>query len=160
MMKIRLICVGRLKERFFEDAVSEYKKLLSKFTELEIVELPDEKTAHDPSPADIEKVKSVECARITEKLQQGEYVVALDPRGKMLSSEELSEKLSGLMLEGKSRAAFIIGGSHGLTDEVRRRADLVLSFSKLTFPHQLFRVMLLEQLYRAFKISAGETYHK
>ena len=159
-MKIRLICVGKLKERFYADAVSEFRKRLSRFCELEIAELPDEKVAQDPSPAEIELVKAAECARITEKLSPGEFAVALDPRGKQLSSEELARELEGRMLSGASRMAFIIGGSHGLTDEVRRRADLVLSFSRMTFPHQIFRIMLLEQIYRAFKIMNGEPYHK
>lgn len=159
-MKTRVICIGRLKERFWEDAVSEYKKRLSKFTELEITELPDEKPPHDPSPAEIEAVREAECARILDKLSGSEYVIALDPRGKQLASEELASKLQSVMLEGKSRIAFIIGGSYGLTEEVRRRADLVLSFSKMTFSHRIFRAMLLEQVYRAFKINAGEPYHK
>ncbi len=159
-MKIRIICVGRLKERFWEDASNEYKKRLSKFAEIEITELPDEKTSHDPSPSEIERVKALECARISEKLSQGEFVTALDPKGRMLSSEELADTLSGIMLEGNSRITFVIGGSHGLTEDMKKRADMTLSFSKLTFPHQLFRVMLLEQLFRSFKIINGEPYHK
>lgn len=160
MMKLRVICIGRLKERFYEEAAAEFKKRLSKFCETEIVELPDEKVAKDPSNAEIELVKASECARIADKLTQGEYVIALDPRGKMLSSEELAGTISSVLLEGKSRIAFIIGGSHGLTDDIRRRADAVVSFSKMTFSHQIFRIMLLEQIYRAFKINAGEPYHK
>ena len=159
-MKIRLICVGKLKERFYTEAAAEFAKRLSRLCELETVELPDERVADDPSPADIERVKATECRRITEKLNAGEYVIALDPRGKQLSSEELSSKLSDCMLNGKSRIALIIGGSHGLTEELRRSADLVLSFSRMTFSHQVFRIMLLEQIYRAFKIMNGEKYHK
>lgn len=159
-MKIRILCVGKLKERFYTEAAAEFSKRLSRYCELEILELPDEKVKDDPSPAEIERVKATECRRIEDKLSVGEYVIALDPRGKQLSSEELSEELSSIMLGGKSRIAFIIGGSHGLTSQIRGRADLVLSFSRMTFSHQIFRIMLLEQVYRAFKILSGEPYHK
>ena len=159
-MKIRLICVGRLKERFYSEAAAEFKKRLSRFCETEILELPDEKVADSPSPAEIERVKGIECRRIAEKLTQGEYVVALDPRGVKLSSEALAEKLSAVMLAGNSRIAFVIGGSHGLNDDIRRAADMTLSFSDMTFSHQIFRIMLLEQVYRAFKIINNEPYHK
>ncbi len=159
-MKIRLICVGKLKERFYTEAVSEFAKRLSRFCDLEILELPDEKVADSPSPAEIERVKTAECRRIADKLSPAEYVVALDPRGRQLSSEELSGELSAIMLSGRSRISFIIGGSHGLTQELKAKADLVLSFSRMTFSHQIFRIMLLEQIYRAFKILNGEPYHK
>ena len=159
-MKIRLICVGKLKERFYTEAAAEFAKRLSRFCELETTELADERVADDPSPAEIERVKGIECRRIAERIGQGDYVIALDPRGKQLSSEELSKKLSDCMLTGKSRIAFIIGGSHGLNDELRAKADYVLSFSRMTFSHQIFRIMLLEQVYRAFKIINGEPYHK
>lgn len=159
-MKIRLICIGKLKERFYSDAAAEFTKRLSKFCDLETLELPDEKVPEHPSPADIERVKQIECRRILDKLTQGEFVVALDPRGKQLSSEEFAKRISECMLTGKSRIVFIIGGSHGLTQEVRQRADLVLSFSSMVFSHQVFRIMLLEQIYRAFKIINGEPYHK
>ena len=159
-MKIRVICIGRLKERFYTEAVAEFKKRLSRFCETEILELADERVAQDPSPAEIARVKAVECGRIEEKLAEGEYVIALDPKGKQLSSEELADSLSSIMLSGKSRIAFLIGGSHGLTEELKRRADAVVSFSRMTFSHQIFRVMLLEQIYRAFKIMNGEPYHK
>ncbi|MBR4658173.1 MAG: 23S rRNA (pseudouridine(1915)-N(3))-methyltransferase RlmH [Clostridia bacterium] len=159
-MKIRLICIGKLKERFYTEAVSEFSKRLSRFCELEIVELPDERVAESPSQAEIERVKGIECRRIADKLSQSDYVIALDPRGKQLSSEELSASLQDCMLRGHSRIALLIGGSHGLTDEIRRSADMVLSFSRMTFSHQIFRIMLLEQIYRAFKILSGEPYHK
>ena len=159
-MKLRVICTGKLKERFYTEAVDEFKKRLTRFCELEIVELPDEQVADDPSPAEIERVKNIECRRMADKLAQGEFVIALDPRGKELSSEQLALKLSEIMLSGGSRIAFLIGGSHGLTDELRGQADMVLSFSKMTFPHQIFRIMLLEQVYRAFKIINNEPYHK
>lgn len=159
-MRIRIICTGKLRERFYAEAAEEFKKRLSRFCELEVIELPDEKVADDPSPAEVERVKSIECRRMAEKLTPGDYIVALDPRGKELSSEQLAEKLSEIMLGGSSRIAFLIGGSHGLTDEIKKRADTLLSFSKMTFPHQLFRIMLLEQVYRAFKIINNEPYHK
>lgn len=159
-MKMRIICIGKLKERFYTDAVAEFSKRLSRFCELEIIELPDERVADNPSPADIERVKSIECRRIADKLVKGDYVIALDPRGKQLSSEELSEQFRDCMLCGKSRIAMLIGGSHGLTKELRDSADMILSFSKMTFSHQIFRIMLLEQIYRAFKIINGEPYHK
>lgn len=159
-MRIRLICVGRLKESFYTEAVAEFKKRLSRFCELEILELPDEKVKDDPSDADIERVKGLECGRILERVGKDDYVAALDPRGKQLSSEELANRLSELMVSGRSRIAFIIGGSHGLTDEVRQKANTVISFSRMTFSHQIFRIMLLEQVYRAFKIMNGEPYHK
>ncbi|MBO4848542.1 MAG: 23S rRNA (pseudouridine(1915)-N(3))-methyltransferase RlmH [Clostridia bacterium] len=159
-MKIRILCTGRLKERFYTEAAAEFSKRLSRFCEFEILELPDEKVPDDPSPAQIEAVKRTECRRMEEKLGAGEYVIALDPRGKQLSSEELSEAFSDAMLRGRSRITLLIGGSHGLTQEIRGRADLVLSFSRMTFSHQIFRIMLLEQIYRAFKIMNGEPYHK
>ena len=146
-MKLRVICVGRLKEKFYTD-------------EVEIVELADEKAPEKLSDAELEQIKLAEGRRILAKLADGETVVALDIRGVQLSSTELAEKLKNLMLEGKSRLAFIIGGSNGLSAEVLSRADFKLSFSKMTFSHQIFRIMLMEQLYRAFKIINNEPYHK
>lgn len=159
-MKLRVICVGRLKEKFYTDAVNEFKKRLSRFAEVEIVELADEKAPEKLSDAELEQIKLAEGRRILAKLADGETVVALDIKGVQLSSTELAEKLKNLMLEGKSRIAFIIGGSNGLSSEVLSRADFKLSFSKMTFSHQIFRIMLMEQLYRAFKIINNEPYHK
>lgn len=159
-MKLRVICVGRLKEKFYTDAVNEFKKRLSRFAEVEIVELADEKAPEKLSDAELEQIKLAEGRRILAKLADGETVVALDIRGVQLSSTELADKLKNLMLEGKSRLAFIIGGSNGLSSEVLSRADFKLSFSKMTFSHQIFRIMLMEQLYRAFKIINNEPYHK
>lgn len=159
-MKIRVICVGKLKERFYTEATAEFAKRLSRFCELEVTELPDEKVSDSPSASEIERVKGLECRRIAEKLSQGDYVIALDPHGKQLSSEEMADKLEEIMLGGKSRIAFIIGGSHGLTNELKAEADAVISFSRMTFTHQIFRIMLLEQIYRAFKIINNEPYHK
>lgn len=159
-MKLRIVCVGRLKEKFYTDAVNEFKKRLSRFAEVEIVELADEKAPEKLSDAELEQIKLAEGRRILGKIADGETVVALDIRGIQLSSTELAEKLNAYMLEGKSRIAFIIGGSNGLSVEVLSRADLKLSFSKMTFSHQIFRIMLVEQLYRAFKIINNEPYHK
>ena len=159
-MKLRIVCVGRLKEKFYTDAVNEFKKRLSRFAEVEIVELADEKAPEKLSDAELEQIKLAEGRRILAKLSEGETVIALDIKGTQLSSPELAEKLKNLMLEGKSRIAFIIGGSNGLSGEVLSRADFKLSFSKLTFSHQIFRIMLVEQLYRAFKIINNEPYHK
>lgn len=159
-MKLRIICVGRLKENFYRDAVNEFLKRLSRYAEVELVELADEKAPEKLSSAELEGIRLSEGRRILEKLREGDTVIALDIPGKQLSSTELAEKLSGWMLEGRSRLAFVIGGSNGLSAEVLSRADFRLSFSKMTFSHQIFRVMLLEQLYRAFKINAGEPYHK
>ena len=158
-MKIRLICVGKLKERFYTEAAAEFSKRLSRFCDIETVELQDERVPDQPSEAEIERVKETEAKRIADKLGN-DFVIALDPRGKQLSSEELASSLSECMVSGKSRIAFVIGGSYGLTDAIRRRADMVLSFSRMTFSHQIFRIMLLEQVYRAFKIMNGEPYHK
>lgn len=159
-MKVRIICIGKLKERFYSESAAEFMKRLTRYCDPEILELPDEKVPDHPSEAEIGRVKEIECRRITEKLGESEYVVALDPRGKQLSSEEFASMFSSLMVGGKSRISFIIGGSHGLTDGIRNSADRVISFSKMTFSHQIFRIMLLEQIYRAFKIISGEKYHK
>lgn len=159
-MKIKIIAVGKLKEKFYIDAVNEFKKRLSRFTDLEIIELLDEKAPDKLNQAELEHIKAVEGRRILERLADGETVILTDLRGKQLSSPQLSEKLKSYMLEGKSRFCFIIGGSNGVSDEVFKRADYKLSFSALTFSHQIFRIMLLEQLYRAFKIMNGEPYHK
>ncbi|MCR5808348.1 MAG: 23S rRNA (pseudouridine(1915)-N(3))-methyltransferase RlmH [Clostridiales bacterium] len=159
-MKIRIVCTGKLKERFYTEAVGEFMKRLTRYCDPEIIELPDEKVPESPSAAEIALVKEAECRRMAEKLSPADCVIALDPRGKQLTSEEFSALLASLMVGGKSRVSFLIGGSHGLTDGVRSRADEVISFSKMTFPHQIFRIMLLEQIYRAFKIQSGEPYHK
>lgn len=160
MLRIRIICVGKLKERFYSDAVAEFKKRLSRYCVLEIIELQDDKSPNKLTRAEIELVKQNECRRIEERLHDGETVVALDIGGAQLSSTELADKFERWMSEGRSRIAMIIGGSNGLTRELLSRADFVISFSRMTFSHQIFRIMLLEQIYRAFKINSGETYHK
>ena len=159
-MKLRIICVGRLKEKFYTDAVNEFKKRLSRFAEVEIVELADEKAPEKLSDAELEQIKLAEGRRILARIAEGETVIALDIKGIQLSSTEFAGKLGAYMLDGKSRIAFIIGGSNGLSAEVLARADFKFSFSKLTFSHQIFRIMLIEQLYRAFKIINNEPYHK
>lgn len=158
-MKVRIICVGKLKEKFFRDAADEYIKRLTPFTKVEVFEIKDEKAPQNYSDEQVRAVKDKEGEKILEKLGP-HYTIALDPYGRMLSSEELSTHMERLMNTGKSTVNFVIGGSNGLSESVLRRADMKLSFSKMTFPHQLFRVMLLEQIYRAFKISQGGTYHK
>ena len=159
-MKLKIICVGKLKEKFYTAAVNEFAKRISRFAEPVIIEVPDESVPEKSSAADIERIKRIEATRILEKISPGETLIALDIAGKQLSSVELSEKIQDYMLAGKSRLVFVIGGSSGLSDEVLKHADFRLSFSKMTFSHQIFRIMLLEQLYRSFKIINNEPYHK
>lgn len=159
-MNINIICVGKLKEKFFRDAVSEYAKRLQKYCKLKVIELSDEKIPENASQKEELQVKQKEGEKILSNIKTNMYVVALDLRGKMISSEELSGFISNLEVRGTSNFAFVIGGSLGLSKPVLDRADYKLCFSKMTFPHQLFRVMLLEQIYRAFKIMNNETYHK
>lgn len=159
MLTINVICVGKIKESFFRDAVSEYSKRLSKYCRLDILELPDEKIPSNPSDKIIDSIKEKECNNIISHLKKDSYIICLDLKGKQLSSEDLSNKIDSLSLIS-SNITFIIGGSLGLTDKILSMSNDILSFSKLTFPHQLIRVFLLEQIYRSFKISNGETYHK
>ena len=157
-MKINIIAVGKIKEQYLKDAISEYTKRLSKFCELSIIEV-NESVAKNETDANIIKSKNEEGEQILSKIKN-EYVVVLDIGGKEYSTLEFCQKLKEVKLSGVSTISFVIGGSYGLADEVKKRADLKLSFSKLTFPHQLFRVILLEQIYRAFKIENNEPYHK
>ncbi|MGE5708447.1 MAG: 23S rRNA (pseudouridine(1915)-N(3))-methyltransferase RlmH [Bacteroidota bacterium] len=159
-MQISLIVVGKLKERFLRDAEEEYRKRLSSYCRLEIIELADEPTIENASMAQEAQIKGKEGARILKSLPEGAYTIALAIEGKPLSSEGFSEKLGGLALAGDSKLAFVIGGSTGLSQDVLKRADFSLSLSKMTFPHQLTRVLLLEQIYRAFRILRHEPYHK
>ena len=149
-MNISIICIGKLKENFWKDACGEYLKRLSRFAKMDIIELAESKSDD----------KNEESAEILSHIPKGAYTIALDVGGKALSSEGLAEKIQDLATGGTSHIAFIIGGSNGFNDEVRKIADFSLSFSSFTFPHQLMRVILLEQVYRAFKINAGEKYHK
>lgn len=157
---IRVLCVGKIREEHFSRACAEYEKRLSRYVQLELVEVAEEKAPENLSAAQREQVKRAESARLLDKLRDGEIIVALTPDGTELSSEELAAKLAAWQNAGKSRIAFLIGGSLGLSDEALSAADFRLSFSKMTFPHQLFRVMLFEQVYRACKIIANEPYHK
>lgn len=159
MLNVNIICVGSLKEKFFTDAVNEYKKRLSRYCKFSIVELTEEKINDQETQAQIDKTLTKEGERILSKVGKSDYVIAMCIEGKELSSVQLSQKLSDISMT-TGTVDFIIGGSWGLSDEVKRRADFKLSVSKMTFPHQLFRVMLCEQIYRAFTISANAKYHK
>lgn len=159
-MRITCITVGKIKEKYFTMAIEEYAKRLSRYCKLEIVELADEKTPDNASDLMEEQIKQKEGERILKAIKEDAYVIALAIEGKQLDSVELSEKLSGLFVDGNSHITFIIGGSLGLSKEVLARADYKLSFSMMTFPHQLMRVVLLEQIYRAYRIMNGEPYHK
>jgi 23S rRNA (pseudouridine1915-N3)-methyltransferase len=159
-MKITILCVGKIKEKFFTQAVEEYIKRLKAYVKLEIIEVADEKTPDGASPAETEQIKAKEAARIEKYLAGGAYKIALTIDGANPSSEGLSVMLSDCMVRGYSGFVFVIGGSLGLAQSVVGKCDFRLSFSKMTFPHQLMRVILLEQIYRAFKILANEPYHK
>ncbi|HWJ02894.1 MAG TPA: 23S rRNA (pseudouridine(1915)-N(3))-methyltransferase RlmH [Verrucomicrobiae bacterium] len=159
-MQIRVIAVGKLKEKYWQAGVEEYLKRLKAYAKLEIIEVEEEKCPETLSPAQESQVKEAEGARILKSVLPGCFVIALNLTGKEYSSEEFSRLLGDLGLQGKSQVCFIIGGSLGLAEGVLRRADLQLVFSKFTFPHQLIRVVLLEQVYRAFRIARNEPYHK
>ncbi len=159
-MKITLITVGKIKEKYWNMAIDEYSKRLSRYCKLNIIEVADEKTIEEPSQAQANAIKDKEGERILTNIPEGAYVIALAIEGKMLDSVELSKKLDDLGLMGNSNIVLIIGGSLGLSEKVMKRADYKLSFSKMTFPHQMMRVILLEQIYRAFRISSKEPYHK
>lgn len=159
-MKITLVTVGKIKERYFEDAIKEYSKRLGRYCKLDIVQVQDEKTPDGASEAVERQIKDKEGKRILSNIKDGAYVIALAIEGRMPSSEELASRLQKLGVDGISHIVFVIGGSLGLSDEVMGRADYALSFSKMTFPHQLMRVVLLEQIYRSYRIMAGEPYHK
>ncbi|MGI6205062.1 MAG: 23S rRNA (pseudouridine(1915)-N(3))-methyltransferase RlmH [Anaerovoracaceae bacterium] len=159
-MNIEIICIGKLKEKYWKDASSEYAKRLGRFCRFRITELKESRLPENASPADEEMVKEKEGKEILKALKNQQYVVALDIRGKEMDSEKLAARLDKLMTDGVSDVAFIIGGSLGLSPEVLSRADYRLSFSPMTFPHQLMRIILQEQIYRCFKIIHNETYHK
>ncbi|MBO5994591.1 MAG: 23S rRNA (pseudouridine(1915)-N(3))-methyltransferase RlmH [Firmicutes bacterium] len=159
-MNIQIICIGKLKEKYWTEAIKEYSKRLSRFCTLEIVELKESLLPNNASPADEEKVKLEEGREILKAIKDGTYVITLEIKGKSLSSEELASKIDELGIIGRSNVVFVIGGSLGLSQEVSKRADFKLSFSKMTFPHQMMRVILLEQIYRSFKINRHEAYHK
>lgn len=161
-MNIEIICTGKFKERYWQDAAAEYSKRLSRFCKLTITELPESRLPDKAGPAEEQQVIENESRAVLKKLESmpQSFVIALAVNGKSLSSEQLAEKIDELGLSGKSRVVFVIGGSLGLSEELLRACDMRLSFSAMTFPHQMMRVILLEQIYRAFKINAGESYHK
>ncbi len=159
MLNVNIICVGRLKESYLRGAIEEYSKRMKPLCKLNIIELPEERVGENPSAAEIKKTIDAESGRILQKLSKSDYVVAMCIEGRNLSSEELSQKIEEIQ-QIAGTVDFIIGGSWGLSDALKARADFKLSMGKMTFPHQLFRVMLLEQIYRAFQISRGTKYHK
>ena len=159
-MKIKLIALGKLKETYLKDGIGEYVKRMSRFCDTEILELPDEKIPDNPSESEEKAVLAKEAERIKKCIGQKDYVITLCVEGKQLSSEQLAEKMNEISLSGFSTITFIIGGSLGLDPEIKQLSHLKLSFSKFTFPHQLMRLILVEQVYRAFKINHNETYHK
>lgn len=159
-MKITLITVGKIKEKYLKDAIAEYSKRLSRYCKLEIVEVADEKTPDNASDTVEDAIRDKEGERILKYIKEDAYVITLEIAGKMLASEEMAEKIDKLGVQGTSHIIFIIGGSIGLGREILKRSDYALSFSKMTFPHQLMRVILLEQIYRSYRIINHEPYHK
>lgn len=159
MLTVNIICVGKLKEAYLRGAIEEYSKRMKPLCRLSIIELPEERVGDDPSPAEIAHTIAAESERITAKIGRGDYVIAMCVEGRNISSEELSKRLEDVSMT-HSTVDLIIGGSWGLSDALKARADFKLSMGKMTFPHQLCRVMLLEQIYRAFQISRGTKYHK
>ena len=159
-MKISVITVGKIKEKYLRDAIAEYSKRLSRYCKLEIIEVADDKTPDQASKAVEDAIRAKEGERILKFIRDDMYVITLEINGKMLTSEEFAEKLESLGVQGKSSIAFVIGGSIGLGKDVLKRSDFALSFSKMTFPHQLMRVVLLEQVYRGYRIINGAPYHK
>ena len=159
-MNINIVCVGKIKEKYLKLGIDEFKKRLSKYCKLDVIELDDEKAPENLSHKEMLMIKDKEGKKILSKVKANSYVIALAIDGKNLSSEELADTMSKLAVRGSSHITFIIGGSLGLSDEVLSRADYKLSFPKMTFPHQLMRLILLEQVYRAYRINNGEPYHK
>ena len=159
-MNILIVSVGKLKEKYLKQGIEEYIKRLSSYAKVEMIEVPDEKAPENLSEADMVIVKEKEGERILSKISDDTYVIALAIDGKMHSSESLAKRMDQLATYGNSKIAFVIGGSLGLSDSVMKRADETLSFSKMTFPHQLMRLILVEQIYRAFRINRNEPYHK
>ena len=159
-MKIKLVTVGKLKEKYLKDGIAEYSKRISRFATVEMIELADEKTPDRASDSENEKILNLEGNRILSKIGDREFVVVLAIEGKTLSSEEFSSQLEQASINGSSTLTFVIGGSLGLSKEVKKRANLSVSFGRLTLPHQLMRLVLIEQIYRAFTIQQGSPYHK
>ena len=159
-MKIKIVTVGKLKEKYLKDGIAEYSKRISRFAAVEMIELADEKTPDRASDSENEKILDLEGNRILSKIGDREFVVVLAIEGKTLSSEEFSKQLEQASINGYSTLTFVIGGSLGLSPQVKNRANLSLSFGRLTLPHQLMRLVLIEQIYRAFTIQQGSPYHK
>lgn len=157
MIKVKIICVGKIKENYLNQGISEYLKRLSGYCNVEIIEVKDEKIVSNTSE---EKIKDIEGSRILEKINDRDYLILLDLKGKELSSEEFAYKMDCLISEGIGNYCFVIGGSLGISELLRKRANFLFSFSRLTFTHQMIRLLLLEQIYRVFKINNNETYHK
>lgn len=161
MIRINIICIGKIKEKYFTDAINEYAKRLSSFCKFSVIELAEERVRSNiPNAAQITEVIEAEGKEILKKINTSDYVVAMCIEGKMMSSEELSKMLDTVSVSGKSTVDFIIGGSYGLSSAVKTRADFKLSMSRMTFPHQMARMILSEQIYRAFEISSNGKYHK
>ena len=160
MQRVTVLCVGKLKEKFYIDAAAEYVKRLQRHCKLELIELPEQRLPDDHSPAEIQKALRAEGDAIREKLPKGGAVIALCIEGKPCSSQELSRRMANFGVQGKAQLTFLIGGSVGLDEDLKRRADWRLSMSPMTFPHHMARIMLLEQIYRAYQIADGTKYHK
>lgn len=159
MLNINIVCVGKIKENYLRDAIAEYSKRLSKFCNLNIIELADEKLPAKLNDSIINEIKNKECNKIIQAIKKDSYIICLDLKGKEFSSEEFSQKIDNIALNFNSSITFVIGGTLGLNQEILSLESEKICFSKMTFPHQLIRVFLLEQLFRAFKISNNETYH-
>ena len=159
-MNIKIVCVGKLKEKYFKDGIAEYVKRMSRFAKVKIVQVPDEKAPEKLSPAEMEQVKEIEGKRILDKIKDKKYVYVTAIKGKERTSEAFAKELSNLTTYGHSDITFVIGGSLGTSDAVNKRADDLISFGKFTMPHQLMRLVLIEQIYRAFMINSGSPYHK
>ena len=160
MQRVTVLCVGKLKEKFYIAAAAEYVKRLQRHCKLELIELPEQRLPDEPSPAEIQKALRTEGDAIRERLPKGGAVIALCIEGKPCSSEELSRRMAEFGVQGKTQLTFLIGGSVGLDEDLKRRADWRLSMSPMTFPHHMARIMLLEQIYRAYQIAGGTKYHK
>ncbi|QNQ81680.1 23S rRNA (pseudouridine(1915)-N(3))-methyltransferase RlmH [Lactobacillus sp. PV012] len=159
-MNIKIVCVGKLKEKYFKDGIAEYLKRMDRYAKMQIVQVPDEKAPEKLSPAEMEKVKEIEGKRILSKIKDKEYVFVTAIKGKERTSEEFAKEISDLTTYGHSDITFVIGGSLGTSKAVNKRADQLISFGKFTMPHQLMRLVLSEQIYRAFMINNGSPYHK
>ncbi len=161
MLTVKIICMGKIKEKFFQAAIDEYSKRLSGYCKLEIAEIPEVKFSSDSAPrAEIDAALKKEATLILSKIPERAKVVALCVEGREMPTEKFAQYIADAAVSGASTVCFVIGSSYGLCEDVKKRADLRLSFSQMTFPHQLMRVVLAEQIYRAFKINSGETYHK